>query len=630
MFCEKCGKQIQENVRFCANCGQMVNGIKSEVQSEPQRENIVEVNVSKNQQKKQATKLNWKKVMLVTVVLIFLLIGIGAYLYFTSSFYAIQKGLNKDNVSEVVEQYNGEVYGDKLAETATDTLVVEYIQTLIGEYNSKEKDYDVVCQLLSVLTGLKNKELSNAAGDALITIQSCQKNEIAYQRAEELYENGNYADAINQYKLVTKDSDLYEPAQKRIKDSQTKYKENILSQVNTPTTLEEYKQCLKLLKEAVGVLTDDVELAGKMQEYESAYISNVIAEADELAEQKNYEEAISILESAKKEIGTSSDIDTKIAEIESIRPVTHKLSEMNTINVNDRYGEAQNSVDTLGNSYSGGNVIELHTYGESIWGEYGYSDNRCAFAEYKLNYGYAKMTGVIAVSDLTTNEEVGARLEFLGDNKILEVYDVNRKTTPIQFELDLSDVDVLKINLVYRSADGYGDVYVLIADGQLTTNPNLHQNNVDSNITPLTGIKMTNNNDRVSVIDDHTRNDLLGNIYAPANLMEFSTYGESIWGNNGYTEDRTAFAEYYLGKEYTNLNGIVTVSDKTIDDLGARVIILGDDVELAHYDITKKTEPIMVDVNLTGVSWLRVELQFNTEDGAGDFYVLLSDFELHK
>ena len=62
----------------------------------------------------------------------------------------------------------------------------------------------------------------------------------------------------------------------------------------------------------------------------------------------------------------------------------------------------------------------------------------------------------------------------------------------------------------------------------------------------------------------------------------------------------------------------------------ARVIILGDDVELAHYEITKKTEPIMVDVNLTGVSWLRVELQFNTEDGAGDFYVLLSDFELHK
>ena len=63
--------------------------------------------------------------------------------------------------------------------------------------------------------------------------------------------------------------------------------------------------------------------------------------------------------------------------------------------------------------------MELHTSGSSCWGEYGYSPDRVAFAEYKLQGGYASMTGTAAVSDL-------------------------------------------------RSEDGNGDMYVLLADGELT------------------------------------------------------------------------------------------------------------------------------------------------------------------
>lgn len=336
----------------------------------------------------------------------------------------------------------------------------------------------------------------------------------------------------------------------------------------------------------------------------------------------------------------NADESLKVSEeavVEEKSPEVVKLSDLPPVNVSDDFTDAESTMDTLGNSYHGGNTLELHTYGSSHWGEYGYDKARVAFAEYKLQYKYGSMTGTAAVSDLTSDEKVGARLEFLGDDEILAYYDVDRKTEPIEFDLDLSGVDVLKINLVYRSADGTGDVYVLLADTELTETFETEQNsgtgrdeNEEESVTKLTDMKVTNGNDRVTVIDDHTRNDIFGNIYAPANLMEFQTYGSNYWGNHGYDEGYAAFSEYHLGGEYSRLTGTIAVSDKMVDDVGAKLVILGDENELAQYDISKKTEPIAVDLDLTGVSWFRIELRYYSDEGSGDVFVLLSDFELHR
>ncbi len=337
---------------------------------------------------------------------------------------------------------------------------------------------------------------------------------------------------------------------------------------------------------------------------------------------------------------SKSDESLKVSEqtaAEEKSPAVMKLSDMTPVNASDGFTDAESTMDTLGNSYNGGNTLELHTYGSSAWGEYGYAEDRVTFAEYKIQNQYESMTGTAAVSDMTSDEKVGARLEFLGDDEILAYYDVERKTEPIKFKLDLSGVDVLKINLVYRSVDGTGDVYVLLADAELMEAAELTENSaaednreMEQEVIDLTDMKMTNGNDRITVIDDHTRNDVFGNIYSPANLLELETYGSSSWGNHGYAEDRAAFAEYHLGGEYSRLTGTIAVSDKMIDDVGAKLVILGDDTELVQYNITKKTEPVTVDLELTGISWLRIELRFYSDDGTGDVFVLLSDFELHR
>ena len=135
------------------------------------------------------------------------------------------------------------------------------------------------------------------------------------------------------------------------------------------------------------------------------------------------------------------------------------------------------------------------------------------------------------MSDKTSNEKVCARLEILGDSKILEYYDLQRNTEPIELEInDITNVDELEFNLVFRSDDGAGDVYVLLSDVILKENPIVGQPNENDNVQKLSSMKIINYNENFEKISTHSMTDIFGNVYSPDNLFELETYGESIWG----------------------------------------------------------------------------------------------------
>ena len=116
-------------------------------------------------------------------------------------------------------------------------------------------------------------------------------------------------------------------------------------------------------------------------------------------------------------------------------------------------------------------------------------------------------------------------------------------------ELDVSEVDYLAFNLVFRTEEGEGDVGVLMQDMVLTSNPNPLPEKEEIG-TKIVDLKATNSNDGFVQISSHARTDVLGNVYSPDNLLEVSVNGNTAWGNNGYDEDRTAFAEYCIDYQY--------------------------------------------------------------------------------
>lgn len=279
--------------------------------------------------------------------------------------------------------------------------------------------------------------------------------------------------------------------------------------------------------------------------------------------------------------------------------------------------------DSFGNSYKGNNLMKLKTYGESIWGEYGYSDSRIGYGEFLLNNVYSKLVGKIAVSTETSNASVGGRLEIYGDGHLLSFYDLNRKSAPIDLDIDVTGVKILKICLVYRSKEGYGDVKVLLDNVQVKRCNYVAPPSAEG--TKLVDMNIINKYKDYKIIDDHTRTDLFGNTYSPENLFELSVYGESIWGNNGYSSERTPYGEYCINKKYSVLNGTIVLSDMS-DDVQGRFVIYGDNQEIYSHYLSKNTMPININMPVNCYTWIKFAFEFSSSDAAGTAKMYMVNF----
>jgi hypothetical protein len=54
MFCKKCGKEVQEGVRFCPSCGAEVGSVNSEVENSAQKDNSINSTASGSTQQTQS------------------------------------------------------------------------------------------------------------------------------------------------------------------------------------------------------------------------------------------------------------------------------------------------------------------------------------------------------------------------------------------------------------------------------------------------------------------------------------------------------------------------------------------------------------------------------------------------
>lgn len=281
--------------------------------------------------------------------------------------------------------------------------------------------------------------------------------------------------------------------------------------------------------------------------------------------------------------------------------------------------------DSFGNSYNGNNIIKLKTYGEAIWGEYGYDGGRIGYGEFLLNNVYSKLVGRIAVSAETSNESVGGRLEIYGDDHLLSFYDLNRKSAPIDLNINVTGVKILKISLVYRSKEGYGEVKVLLDNVKVKRGNYVEAPSVEE--TKLVDMNIINKYKDYNIIADHTRTDLFGNTYSPENLLQLSVYGEYIWGNNGSNSVQTPYGEYCINKKYSTLNGTIVLSD-TSDDVQGRFVIYGDNQEIYSQYLNKSTMPINLNMSVNSYTWIKFAFEFNSSDAAGTAKMYMANFVL--
>lgn len=231
----------------------------------------------------------------------------------------------------------------------------------------------------------------------------------------------------------------------------------LMAQASTYWKNEEYIQALTLLKNTT-IQSEDIK--SLYVDYSNKYAVTLLSEAGRLISEYKYDDATALLSNATPLVADPTSLQNRINEIGNHDP--QKLSSMKISSSRDVAQQEEKSyVDTVGNSYSPGNLFTASAYYE-----------RYGFASFYLGKKYTSLSGTLAVADISADKGYSGWLEIysvVGDNytQIYKSPTLDRMTEPISLAgINVSGAEWVEIRFNNNNSTSNGFV-VLISDVML-------------------------------------------------------------------------------------------------------------------------------------------------------------------
>ena len=280
MICANCGKEINENSRFCGVCGAPVAG--QPVYAQPA------VPPAKAGKKKGRAG-----VIVLIVALVVLLAGgaaAGAFLFWNRPVSRIHRALEKNDLAAVAELYP-QLSSDKDREEISAKLLE------IASADSKEDGQ--IEEILELLTEIK------ASRDS-------------YTAAEQYRADGSYEMALAAYAgVIPEDTAYYDMAQEAMEETRDELVQASLSSAYSCRDSGDYAQAQQILEDALLVVPGSSELTEAVNDIQAAQqdsrISAAIEEANAAVAEGRISDARSILEDILEEYPDSTQLQDAIA-----------------------------------------------------------------------------------------------------------------------------------------------------------------------------------------------------------------------------------------------------------------------------------------------------------------------------
>lgn len=350
-------------------------------------------------------------------------------------------------------------------------------------------EYSSAMMELDTIKKLKVKGVSAELDAVRSYIDDLNESRTNFATAESFYTTGDYAEAIANYRLVIEDDSNYTAAVEKLADAVNKYQEAILEKANEYAVAELYTDAVALLNEALEIIPNDTKITEQIRIYEKdndeklkadalksaaayanngdylnafkslidtmnsqatdaelvsaynsycdAYIAQVVADANAKIEGKDFDGALAVLNAAQKNLPDNESIGKLISEAKAKRPIS--ITSLKPVVV-DNWGEwnTADAKDTFGNDYSTAcNYMKL----TCNWVAYNHN------AEYRLYEKYSTLTGAIVPHSDSDKDRISYLQIYVDDVLVYTSDDINRKTDPINFSIDVSGADYVKINV---------------------------------------------------------------------------------------------------------------------------------------------------------------------------------------
>jgi serine/threonine protein kinase len=345
-----------------------------------------------------------------------------------------------------ISLFNEEMSGK--SNTVLEDGLKAHLQAIPTDFQDRSIDYKDANAKIDAIARFGILTIRDPLNEARDLVASINASRSAYETAEAFFRDGNFPEAIVQYRLIRDDDENYEKAQEGIQRSIDAYRESILASAEVFAGQKDYVQALATLDAAVKVLEDDKELAQRKTLYQTKLVSEAISGADELASQSKYAEAIAVLDAALQVLPNDLELTAKLSMVNEAKPVS--LADLVVVDSIDYKAATGQFTDSFGNTYHGSlDFNPSHRYENYITEAYKESNSTASYAVYNTGGQYKMFSAdIVAPSGLSSTAFFLIEV-YLDDNAdpawVSEDYTV--RTGAVRLDLDITNAGKMKIDV---------------------------------------------------------------------------------------------------------------------------------------------------------------------------------------
>jgi len=445
-------------------------------------------------------------------VLVLIIIGglaVGAYIINPSGVFDgvhdVVGAIVGDPVADVITALEEGNYEDALslaAEADNDALRIgleKRLDILAADFKDENAEYAAVIMELDTISKMNVPGLSETLNTTRNFVNALNTSRTAFNTAEALFSQGNYVEAIEQYRLVISDDPNYPKALEGLNNAVNAYRSSVIKEANGYADQGNYDEAIRVLNSGLSVLENDAELTQTLTLMEQRYVTSIIAQADKLAAEGNYVEAIRVINNAWRISENNTELAQSLSRIQQMY-VTATISEADKLVADGKYDDAIALINEVLQTVPGDEKLiskrdeiesakpvglstvvvidsSRYYYSDDIFTDsFGnrYRDSLCfkpqagsyetfsdtrefSYAVYNLNKNFARFSAeIVAPEGLRSSADFLVEVSFEGNPAPVASHEgLNVRTGVRSLEVDVSGVTTMTITVRVKSSGSY-------------------------------------------------------------------------------------------------------------------------------------------------------------------------------
>ncbi|WP_019640566.1 DUF5780 domain-containing protein [Paenibacillus fonticola] len=236
--------------------------------------------------------INTKWLIIGGALAILIVAGILFIVLSSNPVAAFKKAIQDNKYGNAVEVYEQEIKGDLEKESEIEAFLKADIEKIKQDYINEKIEFTAAANRFEAIqkTSLLSSEVSAAQNE----INELNDSRIAFKSGEEFLKSDNVKDALVELQKVIESDTYYDRAQVLISESSSSYKAIILADADKLSSEKQFEQAVNIINEALAIMPNDSELTAKKSVYEKQNEEKLAAERKKKMEELKANQEVSV------------------------------------------------------------------------------------------------------------------------------------------------------------------------------------------------------------------------------------------------------------------------------------------------------------------------------------------------